>query len=347
MRSFPLSREQVRDIRFEYSPLYEVLLSRLALRWPARHSQHAPWIERASRADADPDFATHRRILDDVIRPYGWLPAFLLPAPERSPRTWETELAAIGATSPELVRSDLSDITAAGPQPAVVLAVLEDPGHGIKLIAAALDAWWTRAVEPVWSRVAAVLDADIEHRQHTLHKRGPRMLFSSIDRRLRWDGTTLHLPSESGVVATHPTSGLTLLPSLFLDHRPMASVDSPSRRMLFYPARNVATTWSSVAAPPLAVAQLLGASRAQILSLATKPHTTTEFAGLAQLQSPTVSFHLAILRDAGLVQSQRVGRDVLYHATPLGLRLLRAPMTPASRPTGARPRTDRRPSKTH
>jgi DNA-binding transcriptional ArsR family regulator len=341
MRSFPLSREQVRDIRFEYSPLYEVLLSRLALRWPARHSHHSRWIERARRVDADDDFAAHRRILDDVIRPYGWLPAFLLPAPEQTPRTWQTELAAIKATPAEQVMSDLDDPTGAGPRPAAVLAVLEDPARGIELITSALDAWWVRAVEPDWSRIAAVLDADIEHRQHTLHKRGPRMLFGSIDRRLRWDGSELSLPSESGAVATHQTTGLTLLPSVFLDHRPMASVDSPAQRMLFYPARNVATTWSSVEEPPRAIAQLLGASRAQVLGLATKPRTTTEFAALTRLQSSTASFHLAVLRDAGLVRSQRVGRDVLYRVTPLGMRLLRI-----NSPAGSSLEEERAPSPT-
>ena len=323
MRSFPLSREQVRDVRFEYSPLYEVLLSRLALRWPARHAHHAVWIERASRVDADPDFTTHRRVLDELVRPYGWLPGFLLPAPEQSPRTWQAELAAVTSTPAEQVIADLGDFAPAGPQLTLVREVLEDPARGLRLIVAALGAWWDRAIEPVWSRITAVLDADIEHRQHTLHRRGPRLLFASIDRRLRWDGTDLQLPSESGAVAVHSTSGLTLLPSLFLDHRPMASLDSPERRMLFYPARNVATTWTPVATPPRPIAQLLGASRAQILTLATTPHTTTELASVTQLQPATVSFHLSVLRDAGLVRSQRVGRDVLYRATALGLRLIR------------------------
>ena len=307
---------------FEYSPLYEVLLSRLALRWPARHAAHASWIDRAVRVDADPAFAPHRRVLDQLIRPYGWFPAFVQPQPQRQPRTWSVELAGIEATTVEQVRSDVNALGDAGPPPPFAQEVRADPAAALRLIVAALDAWWERGIRPVWDRMAEVLDADIEHRRHTLHSHGPRMLFSSIDRRLRWDGATLHLPSESGVTATHPTSALTLLPSVFLDHRPMASTDSPVRRMLFYPARNVATMWSSSAPPPRRIARLLGTSRATILRLTTQPRTTTELARLTHLGQPTVSFHLGVLRDAGLVGSQRVGRDVLYRASPLGRRLL-------------------------
>lgn len=151
------------------------------------------------------------------------------------------------------------------------------------------------------------------------------MVFSSIDRRLRWDGSTLHLPSESGEVPTHPTAGLILIPSVFLDHRPMTSTDSPAPRLLFYPARNVAAVWSTGTSPPRALERLLGATRAQLLSLLTTHHTTTTLADRTQLAPASVSFHLGILRDSGLAKSQRVGRHVVYEATTLGQQLINGP----------------------
>lgn len=325
MRSFPLSGEQIRDMQFSLSPLVELLLSRLALRWPARHVQHAWWIEQVRPLDAQDSFAAHRLVLDSLIRPYGWLPGFLTPSTSPAPRTWPSERAAITAQPTDRVRTDLQSSTSRGPLPDLLRVLLADPDAGRGRIVAALDAWWELGIAPYWTQISAVLDADVAHRRHTLHVRGPRMLFSSIDRRLRWDGSTLHLPSESGQTPTHPTAGLTLIPSVFLDHRPMTSLDSPAPRLLFYPARNLAVLWSSITPPPRRLARLLGSTRAQLLSLLTTPRTTSTLADLTQLAPASVSFHLGILRDSELARSQRVGRNVVYEATPLGRHLVHGP----------------------
>ncbi len=318
MRSFPLSGEQIRDADFSASPLWDLLLSRLVLKWPVRHAPHAWWIERVRPADAHPSFAEHRIVLDALIRPYGWVPGFLMPSNMPTPRTWAAERAAIVTTEPDRVRFDLEVLKRRSPLPDLVLTMITEPEVALRRALAAVDAWWEMAIAPYWARIAALLDADIAHRRHTLHARSPQKLFTSIDRRLRWDGTTLHLPSESGDLCTHPTAGLTFIPSVFLDHRPMTTIDGPTPRLLFYPARNVATLWSAVPPATHSLERLLGASRAQLLTLLDTPRTTAQLAELTRLAPASVSFHLSILRDAGLARSQRVGRNVLYSSTRLG-----------------------------
>jgi DNA-binding transcriptional ArsR family regulator len=299
-----------------------LLLSRLALRWPKRHAQHTWWINRVTRADAHPDFTRHRLVLDSLIRPYVWIPNFLMPSNQPAPRTWVAERSSILRATPDQVRASVEGSAARSPLTDAARRIIAEPDAGLSMILAALDAWWEVGIEPYWTQIAALLDADIQHRRHTLHARSPRQMFSSIDRRLRWDGSTLQLPSESGELSVHSTAGLTLIPSAFLDHRPMTSTDSPEPRLLFYPARNVATLWSAVAPPARHIERLLGASRAQLLSLMVTPSTTVRLAELTGLAPASVSFHLGILRDAGLARSQRVGRNVLYTATSLGRRLL-------------------------
>lgn len=328
MRSFPLSGEQVRDVAFSSSPLWEILLSRLALRWPARHSAHTWWIEQVRPADAHPSFAQHRAVLDAVVRPYTWLPGFLMPCHLPIARTWSAEREMILETPPERVRLDLEGLAERGPLPDLTLTLMAEPSVGLRRIIDAVDAWWELAIEPYWARITALLDADIQHRRHTLYTRSPRQLFSSIDRRLRWDGTNLHLPSESGTQCQHPTTGLTLIPSAFLDHRPLTTLDSPSPRLMFYPARNVGDLWANLPSTPPNLERLLGASRAQLLRLLSTPQTTTKLADITQLAPASVSFHLGILLDAHLVQSQRVGRNVLYTTTPLGRDLTGDQATP-------------------
>jgi DNA-binding transcriptional ArsR family regulator len=48
------------------------------------------------------------------------------------------------------------------------------------------------------------------------------------------------------------------------------------------------------------------------------------------VSAPTLSVHLGILRNAGVVDSRRDGRTVLYHRTSLGSQLLDASNSLAS-----------------
>jgi DNA-binding transcriptional ArsR family regulator len=86
-----------------------------------------------------------------------------------------------------------------------------------------------------------------------------------------------------------------------------------------YPARGVGTLWEPghVVAPE-ALGQLLGSRRAAVLSALTSPVSTTELARSLGLSAASVSQHLAVLRDAGLVNGHRVGRVVLYMRSPTG-----------------------------
>ncbi|WP_198047259.1 helix-turn-helix transcriptional regulator [Kutzneria sp. 744] len=68
--------------------------------------------------------------------------------------------------------------------------------------------------------------------------------------------------------------------------------------------------------------RLLGAGRTHILIETSIPGTTTSLARRVGLAAGTVSEHLAVLRDAGLVTAQRRGREVLYRQTPLAAALL-------------------------
>jgi DNA-binding transcriptional ArsR family regulator len=83
-----------------------------------------------------------------------------------------------------------------------------------------------------------------------------------------------------------------------------------------------ARLWEPVAGPP-AVARLLGTGRASVLVETAVPGTTGGLARRVGLAPATVSEHLAVLRDAGLVVSTRRGHEVLHQQTPLAAALLR------------------------
>ncbi|WP_207757713.1 ArsR/SmtB family transcription factor [Nonomuraea cypriaca] len=62
--------------------------------------------------------------------------------------------------------------------------------------------------------------------------------------------------------------------------------------------------------------RLLGATRSRILAALTTPLQTTVVARLVSVTTPTASEHLAILRDAGLIDSSRAGRISVTASAP-------------------------------
>jgi predicted ArsR family transcriptional regulator len=73
---------------------------------------------------------------------------------------------------------------------------------------------------------------------------------------------------------------------------------------------------STQAAPPTALANLLGRTRACTLGHLTQPTSTTELAQRLEVPPGTASQHLGVLHRAGLVTSARHGHLVPTCAAP-------------------------------
>ncbi|GAA4595913.1 hypothetical protein GCM10023194_66660 [Planotetraspora phitsanulokensis] len=86
--------------------------------------------------------------------------------------------------------------------------------------------------------------------------------------------------------------------------------------------RAVGTLWEARDATGNGLARLIGRSRAQLLAYTTSPTTTTQLAARTGLSLGTVSQHLTVLREAGLVTSHRYRHEVNYTTSDLGIALL-------------------------
>jgi DNA-binding transcriptional ArsR family regulator len=118
--------------------------------------------------------------------------------------------------------------------------------------------------------------------------------------------------------------GLLLMPSAYISPVAATIVDPPWQPTIVYPARGIAELWQHPAAPPEALARLLGATRALVLTTIDRPLSTSTLAALTELSPAGVSRHVIALRDAGLLTAARRGHEVRYGLTPLGRSLLRA-----------------------
>src|SRR4051812_9908210 len=90
-----------------------------------------------------------------------------------------------------------------------------------------------------------------------------------------------------------------------------------------YPPRGLGRLWEArkdTTDSPLA--ELVGRTRAAIVSHLDLPMSTTHLAHQLGVLAPTLSVHPGILRAAGVVDSRRDGRAVLYYRTSLGNQVL-------------------------
>ncbi|GIG62194.1 transcriptional regulator [Longispora fulva] len=318
------------EIRFCVSPLWETVTSLWALADPARHACHRPWIGWARAVAARPEIAPHVELLAAFARPKAPLPDFLTPPPRDSLVDFADELGTVRGTPPEIVAVDIASThRPASPLHPLARAVAAAPAEWLPRIADAVEAWWLAAILPHWPRMRALLEADIAHRSRQFADGGPRLLFDTLHPSTSWAGDRLLVADPFGLDVAVAGSGLPLRPSLFLDHRVLLTQSDWNPPSAVYPARAVGTLWEHEHRTSTILARLLGANRARLLALCATPTTTTALAARTGLTPGSVSQHLAVLLQAGLLTRHRHGREVHYTRTELGHHLL-APADPAT-----------------
>ncbi|MYS14606.1 DUF5937 family protein [Streptomyces sp. SID4982] len=312
--------EDFLNCRFAVSPLWETQDAVRTLRRPDRHGYHVPWLRRIRTAAAGLDLAP----LWLLMPRRGHCPDWLGAPPIGPAATFEQEIAAVRAADPEAAREDTARSLACTPGALASdqgRAWLADPVRMVRELADALEVAWRVLVEPEWPRLRALLEADVAFHSRRLAEVGLGTLLPELDARLSWDGRTLTLPG--GVYERRLGGrGLVLMPSVFCWPDVITGFDPPWQPTLVYPARGVGGLWAEPGArTPEALARLLGRGRAAVLAALDDPASTTALAHRLGLAPSSVSSHLSVLRESGLLTSRRYGHQVLYERTPLGMAL--------------------------
>ncbi|MHC3472463.1 ArsR/SmtB family transcription factor, partial [Streptomyces sp. 7R007] len=186
----------------------------------------------------------------------------------------------------------------------------------------AMEAAWHALVEPDWPRLRALLEADVAFHSRRLAEVGLGGLLPEINRRFGWQAGTLTVDMRLRHERRLAGEGLVLMPSVFIWPDVVSTFDPPWQPTLVYPARGIGGLWAEPAAKtPEALVRLLGRGRAAVLAALDEPAATTALAHRLGLAPSSVSAHLTVLRDAGLLTARRYGHQVLYERTPLGIAL--------------------------
>jgi DNA-binding transcriptional ArsR family regulator len=290
-----LDSEDLARTRFAYSPLWEAVLSHRALANPSRHFLHWPWVSRARRALDGMDLST-LSALADPARP---IPSLLLPVPATNSPDPSTEIERLRTIPTAIVPAELS---------AAAADVLHE--------------YWRRALAPHWPRMRALLEAEVMHQARTLVYQGPEAVLAGVHPHIRLRNHHLEIRARPVEERRLDGTGLVLVPHIF-GWPEVIVVQGEGRTAVAYPARGIATLWAGAEGPvDEALGAMLGRGRAAVLRSLRSPRATVELAQELAMAPSAVSYHLAELRRARLVESGREGRRVFYRLSHSGEVLL-------------------------
>lgn len=288
-----------------------------ALQRPAQHPLQWGWLRTVRDRLPRDGF----ELLSAVIGEDGYMPDFLTAAP-RWDMTPDAELDALREAPVDPMRVDFGKMVlrSTGARQNALRAMQENPARARHMIA---DAWaevWDAVLAPVWPQLERLLRADIAVRARTIATAGIAGMARDLHHQVTWgEGAVRVSLRRHSEQLDCRGSGLVLVPSVMSSWGCMVLTEPPAQPTLFYPARGVTAGWardeSEIAD---ALGALLGPARAGILLRAGTARTTSQVAHEADIAVSTASHHLAVLRAAGLIASERDGARMLHLRTPLG-----------------------------
>ncbi|PZR53567.1 transcriptional regulator [Xylanimonas oleitrophica] len=319
MVEYELAGTDVADVRFAISPLTELTLSLRTFREPGRYPVHLPWLRRTEQARERLDVPLLTALTNEAL----WTPDYLTPRPHSPLTRIDDELEAAAGVPPHRLLDDLAAVHPRGlPAP-----LRGDPAQVRVRVAQALRTYWDTCFAPWWPRMRAVLQADVVHRGQVIGAYGLGAMFAGLSERIRLeDGVVrVRLGSPARFRRSTAGAGLTLVPTLFTRaaSAPISPEEPPT---IMYGARGAGNLWQAeVQRAPGVLTDLLGATRAGLLTALGDPASSSDLAGRLGVTVSAVNQHLRAMRAAGLLTSARHGRSVLYLRSELGDALVGRP----------------------
>jgi DNA-binding transcriptional ArsR family regulator len=304
------------NARFAFSPLAEAVSSLCVLKDPRPSHLHRPWASQARERLGDHDLS----LLRSLTPPGSWQANFLHPRAISPTTTIEDQLGELQQVPPERIREELVCVWGGRDLPRQAEQLVAAGARGPVMVAEALWEYWQLAVAPFWTRMCGVLEEDVAHRASQAMQGGLFDLLEDLHSEISIEGHTLQVRKPHLPDCTYEGAHLTLVPSIFIWPSLLIAHQAPGCFELTYGARGVGRVWDGLNETSGAgdhLGALLGRGRAAVLTLLRTPMSTTQIARSLGQSGGSVSRHLSVLRETGLVVSWRSGRSVLYAQTPL------------------------------
>src|SRR6266511_151038 len=337
LRLPPAAEEHV---AVSYSPLTECVMSLKVLLQPKRHPLHRRWAREAGRAGASRQEGFDRYAF--AFRDNG--PTVYVGASAGEPSLAE-ELELLGSMPAAQLRFEFtlglhqgsmteeqladkraqSKLLAEGarefPASSEALALLlEQPQVFIAEFAAFIERYFEQVFAKEWERIEPLLADSVVDAGERIAGDGFYEALTQLSPRLRGDARRRQLVIEKWFEHDYtllPGDELTLAPSVYVwPHLAVFLLDGAWPKSIIYPAPFLAAR-RPARMPPDELVRLLRAlgdgTRLRTLQLIGKrPRSTQELAPLLCISEATLSRHLRVLTEAGMLARSREGRFVLY-----------------------------------
>jgi DNA-binding transcriptional ArsR family regulator len=316
LSEFLVDADTLANARFGTSQLTETVSALKLLRAPTE-PWHRAW--KAAHVAAFQDRLQQNPIWAGIVdNAFGrsWVADFLTVPPLEPDQELSDELELLTSLDDDQIRADLSVVRT--PLPDILTE-----STGLAEQAAELLTWiWTETIEPDWPRRLRLLQADIVSRTSRLSEHGWSGVLRGLGPDVRWLGEGRLQVNRWDYPATD-VRGRDLMFIAAHTNKVNVSWRKPDRFALTYPVTGI---FAGTEAPAEPLVQLLGRNRARILVEAAEPVSTTVLVAATGLSLATVSDHLRVLTDAGLLERRRSGRSVLYWQSDTGRRVTRCPL---------------------
>ena len=293
-------------------PMWEAVLGTHVLVAPAGRltPRLSAWKANARRK-IDPEVRSACRLLMDLApADASYFPDFLTPI--EAMEGLDTGLDALRSTPRSRIRHELGFASKRRALPNWTCSLARGEGEAMQDVARSFQIINDRLIRPDWTQVAAALEMDRSERLSALERSFSSLLDSMYP--FTWNDPVLSAPYPMDWDIRLGGRGICFIPSYFCDRSPVAIVDPKLPPVVVYPLQVA----SRRTAHDEALGALLGDNRAKVLVSLRTASTTGDIAAMAGLRPSVVSGHLKILRNAGLVESERQGQHVLHTLTPRG-----------------------------
>lgn len=305
----------------EPDPFWETLLSWHVLQGEFKNQSRPEW-RRSLPYGAIGLERLLRTVLMPLAPPGPYFPDFMTPI--EGGAGFEAGLEALLSTPRQRVRMELDRLTPTRGSASWIAEVAEGKAATWAKVNFAMREYFRLALAPHWQVIRGQIRADFLMRSRMMTNGGIESMLGTMRPILRWDSPVLSMNGPADRDIHLQGRGLTIIPSYFNCRNPLRIWDLDLPPVLVYPANRLGglVRNPSEARLPGAIADLLGHTRAAILTTTASGRTTSELAMELGISRATASEHATVLRNAGLIDSHREGRTILHTLSTLGQSLL-------------------------
>jgi len=309
-------------VQSQPDPMWETVFSIYRLQDRSLPLVFHDWRRNAARSCARDDLAALRTLI-----PGGYFPDFLTPS--EGGLGLDEGIEALLSTPRSRLRDEVGTLARQSPLPAWCRQLADGDRETVQRLADAIRGHFRSAIEPYWPQARAHIDADRARRARAFLDGGADGLLGSYLPMMRWERPVLSVdvPYEQDIYLQG--RGLLLIPSFLSMSTPDFLLDNTLPQVLAYPVEHSLAVSAAALGPCMSLAPLIGDTRTAVLETIGQGSNTTELARRVGVSAASISQHTAVLRNAGLIRTNRVGKAVLHTLTPLGSALLEpgAPVT--------------------